>query len=530
MKHKTIRSLFKNSMFLTALTAATLGGVQQAQAKLGLQSFEASVQGVRPDGKTIIAVHLTYTRTERPIIPMQLDLGDGSPMIPLIDPADPDELGDTTSVLPLARHDVLGLDMNLFRTVERTIYHKFPDGMEESTFRVTGDQTLHSDVINHDDEWIRLEWKQRLKPLEGDSLGQVRANDPAILALTPDTRHSYDLPKAWVNDQPGYRCRLLTAEESRINSIPTVNGNELRITEDCKIQWDTTGAKVGERYAFSYRAENGKGLEWTTLQTIQIVEDLDSICSVTPGYMKRDAFPVPNQSDSSEIRFRIPRNGREESVFRFSGGHAEPGVTTTAGVNTLGYEIRTGMDSLNPQSAGKYLGAISVSHIDPLPKDEPSYCPIVVEHTCENRPEADRDGDGVCDAVDNCPDNGSSTDQWDSDGDGVGDLCDPDIVNDQDGDGVSDEEDRCPDTSTGEVTNARGCSVMDRCACPETIWEETLVECVERVSRRFKRKGLIDADARQTLIQEAEATTCPEVGAGFGDNWWGWGGWGSWWL
>jgi hypothetical protein len=62
----------------------------------------------------------------------------------------------------------------------------------------------------------------------------------------------------------------------------------------------------------------------------------------------------------------------------------------------------------------------------------------------------DRDGDGVDDAVDKCPD--VRDDQRDFDGDGVGDACDhcPHVANaanpDGDGDGVGDECDPAPDT------------------------------------------------------------------------------------
>lgn len=67
----------------------------------------------------------------------------------------------------------------------------------------------------------------------------------------------------------------------------------------------------------------------------------------------------------------------------------------------------------------------------------------------DGSPLVDRDGDGVVDADDNCPDLGNPT-QADEDGDGVGDACDlcPPIADpaqaDGDGDGVGDPCDPSP--------------------------------------------------------------------------------------
>jgi hypothetical protein len=99
---------------------------------------------------------------------------------------------------------------------------------------------------------------------------------------------------------------------------------------------------------------------------------------------------------------------------------------------------------------------------------------------------ADRDGDGVI--YDNCPDDWNP-DQQDSDGDGLGDACDPcvfadsqlfvdadrDLIDDgcdpcpagrqhdEDGDGVFDACDNCPADANPDQANADGDEVGDVC-------------------------------------------------------------------
>ncbi|HUJ62072.1 MAG TPA: thrombospondin type 3 repeat-containing protein [Kofleriaceae bacterium] len=149
---------------------------------------------------------------------------------------------------------------------------------------------------------------------------------------------------------------------------------------------------------------------------------------------------------------------------------------------------------------GKNLAALQTSvgatmypafSCDPAPPNEPSCTPTrpvsVAGSTVYTGAAAagDMDGDGIPDAMDNCPtvfnpirplDNGV---QPDADGDGIGDACDPCPrdpntttckpydPNDRDGDGVPDASDNCPDVYNPQQTDTDGDGKGDACdACP----------------------------------------------------------------
>ena len=71
---------------------------------------------------------------------------------------------------------------------------------------------------------------------------------------------------------------------------------------------------------------------------------------------------------------------------------------------------------------------------------------------------ADRDGDGVEDGVDNCPD-AANPDQEDADQDELGDVCD----SDDDNDGIADGADNCPNAANPAQENNDGDARGDAC-------------------------------------------------------------------
>src|SRR5262249_40915907 len=95
--------------------------------------------------------------------------------------------------------------------------------------------------------------------------------------------------------------------------------------------------------------------------------------------------------------------------------------------------------------------------------------------TCSNMLASDRDGDGLGDSCDNCPDN-YNPGQEDQDNDGIGDVCDncPNTPNkdqkDTDGDGIGDSCDLCPTRPGKDMGDTDGDGIPNSCDnCPNAM-------------------------------------------------------------
>lgn len=497
------------SIFAVALASVGFLSSTEAQAGIELQSMTIHNFGKLADGDTQMAVKFSFIENDEPHEPLLLDLGDGSEPVDLLTPIPLEPKPYTQSRLGDGLADtVIDIDNTRYKSVFRRIRHLFPAGMESTKIRLVNGAPVRFDILNHDGGNVQYEINIDLKKPESGQR-RIRGTDTDIVALTPGKKHSFDLPRVQREFVDNYSCRLVSASKSGLSSVPTIGEEELRITEDCKIQWDTTGAKVGDRYMIQYISSEAGGREWVSIQTIQIVEDIDAVCEVTPGSAYMEAYLDGFAASPPLIPFRIARVPNTGIRSIESGGAATPafGARVNGRDAQPGWEESFELYNILRQTAGTFMVTFSSMYFDELPLLGPTVCPIVYELGCKDTPEFDQDGDGVCDEVDNCPEDGSSRDQWDRDGDGIGDLCDTDV----DGDGLPNNQDACPDSNAEQATNFFGCGVQDLCPCPTEAWEwETKVQCTRRVSFDFALRGIISWDDRNALIEQAEETVCPE--------------------
>lgn len=113
---------------------------------------------------------------------------------------------------------------------------------------------------------------------------------------------------------------------------------------------------------------------------------------------------------------------------------------------------------------------------------------------------ADKDGDGIADSDDNCPDI-ANPDQLDDDDDGTGNACTIITSPDSDGDGVIDADDNCPNTPNPDQANGDGDFFGDACQPPASSDDQD-------------GDGILDADDNCPTVQNPEQFDCDNDGVG----------------
>jgi len=180
---------------------------------------------------------------------------------------------------------------------------------------------------------------------------------------------------------------------------------------------------------------------------------------------------LPIYGDAALIN-AIPRGGDACDTLNVCEVAKRVCVTREAGIN---------LASLQAANNGAY----PLVHCD-VPMREPTCVPSRPGEYTGLITATDRDGDGIPDDEDNCPDvfnpirpvdNGV---QPDTDGDGIGDACDPcpfdagtesctpPDPNDRDGDGIPDDEDNCPTVFNPDQADRDDDGIGDACdPCPD---------------------------------------------------------------
>ncbi len=149
-------------------------------------------------------------------------------------------------------------------------------------------------------------------------------------------------------------------------------------------------------------------------------------------------------------------------------------IDVTGAPATTGFDDVTGSGLLDAEAVAQYLATqLADSDADGV-LDFYDNCPTTVNSdqadidgdgigdVCDPQDDTDSDSDGIRNEIDNCP-NVANASQTDTDGDGIGDLCDPQDDTDSDGDGVADIADNCVNISNPSQSDQDGDGLGDAC-------------------------------------------------------------------
>jgi len=184
---------------------------------------------------------------------------------------------------------------------------------------------------------------------------------------------------------------------------------------------------------------------------------------VGPNILLIDFFNVDNDSVQKHIDYRIlvKQNGQN--------------ILNTPLTHTATGKIQAPITINNTDQLDVTITIEGVL-FQPVFPSEHRFTHLVV-HDISLQPQTmqDKDGDGIEDAHDNCP-GIYNADQTDSDGDGLGNVCDstpyPQTMQDKDGDGIEDAHDNCPGIYNADQTDSDGDGLGN--VCDSTPYPQTM--------------------------------------------------------
>jgi uncharacterized protein YkwD len=241
---------------------------------------------------------------------------------------------------------------------------------------------------------------------------RMRAVGYALAGAAENIAAGYSTPEAviigWMNSA-GHRANILSTNYREIGVGHFYQANDTsNVRQDSNSDCVAEALNTGPWYHY-----------WT--------ENFGSRSSVFPVVINREA----PESQSRQVGLYLYGTGWASQMRLRNEAEAWTGWQPFA--QSLAWTLSAGNGLKEVQVELKNAAGLVVTASDR----------IVLAGAIEPPVGEDSDGDGVGDAVDNCP-GVENPDQQDSNGDGVGDACTP--ATDTDGDGIPDDADNCPTT------------------------------------------------------------------------------------